>query len=78
LVYGEVAEVVQDAWLSRASARRAARWLEARGLAYPGLGNPPAGQSVRGRAGRRSVRAGIGLGRGRARERHVAERRDAI
>ena len=29
----------------RASARRAARWLEARGLAYPGLRNPPADQS---------------------------------
>lgn len=28
----ELAEVVQDAWLSRASARRAAQWLEARGL----------------------------------------------
>jgi hypothetical protein len=33
LVYDEVAEVVQDAWLSRASARRAAQGLEARGLA---------------------------------------------
>ena len=29
----ELAEIVQDAWLSRASSRRAARWLEARGLA---------------------------------------------
>jgi hypothetical protein len=33
LSYGELAEVVQDAWLSRASARRAADWLKARGLA---------------------------------------------
>jgi hypothetical protein len=28
----ELAEVVQDAWLSRASARRAADWLKSRGL----------------------------------------------
>jgi hypothetical protein len=28
LTRGELAEVVQDAWLSRASARRAARWLD--------------------------------------------------
>jgi hypothetical protein len=33
LTYDELAEVVQDAWLSRASAHRAARWLESRGLA---------------------------------------------
>jgi hypothetical protein len=26
---GELAEIVQDAWLSRASARRAATWLKA-------------------------------------------------
>ncbi len=32
LTYDELAEVVQDAWLSRASARRAAQWLESRGL----------------------------------------------
>jgi len=32
LSYGELAEVVQDAWLSRASPRRAAQWLESRGL----------------------------------------------
>ena len=32
LSYGELAEVVQDAWLSRASRRRAALWLEAREL----------------------------------------------
>jgi len=32
LSYAELAEVVQDAWLSRASARRAARWLEEQGL----------------------------------------------
>jgi hypothetical protein len=29
LTRGEVAEIVQDAWLSRASARRAAAWLNA-------------------------------------------------
>jgi hypothetical protein len=29
---GELAELVQDAWLSRASARRRADWLAARGL----------------------------------------------
>jgi hypothetical protein len=29
LTRGELAEVVQDAWLSRASARRAAAWLSA-------------------------------------------------
>ena len=28
----ELAEVVQDAWLSRASARRAAQWLQSQGL----------------------------------------------
>ena len=33
LSYGELAEVIQDAWLARASARRAADWLKARGLA---------------------------------------------
>ena len=32
LRYGELAEVVQEAWLARASARRAAQWLAARGL----------------------------------------------
>jgi hypothetical protein len=32
LSYAELAEVVQDAWLSQASARRAAQWLAARGL----------------------------------------------
>jgi hypothetical protein len=30
LSYAELAEVVQDAWLSRASRRRAAQWLDAR------------------------------------------------
>lgn len=30
--YQELAEVVQDAWLARASARRAADWLKSRGL----------------------------------------------
>jgi hypothetical protein len=28
----ELAEIVADAWLSRASARRATQWLESRGL----------------------------------------------
>lgn len=32
LSYAELAEVVQDAWLARASAARAARWLSERGL----------------------------------------------
>jgi hypothetical protein len=32
LSQAELAEVVQDAWLSRASARRAATWLDSRGL----------------------------------------------
>jgi hypothetical protein len=32
LAYDELTEIVQDAWLSRASARRAARWLASRGL----------------------------------------------
>jgi hypothetical protein len=32
LSYAELAEVVQDAWLSRASRRRAAQWLESRDL----------------------------------------------
>lgn len=32
LTRGELAELVQDAWLSRASARRAAAWLAARDL----------------------------------------------
>ena len=31
--YRELSEVIQDAWLSRASARRAAEWLKSRGLA---------------------------------------------
>jgi hypothetical protein len=30
--FGELAEIVQDAWLSRASPRRAAQWLASRGL----------------------------------------------
>ena len=33
LSYGELAEIVQDAWLSRASAARAATWLRSQGLA---------------------------------------------
>jgi hypothetical protein len=32
LTHDELAEIVQDAWLSRASARRAAGWLASRGL----------------------------------------------
>ncbi len=32
LTRDELAEVIQDAWLSRASARRAKAWLEANGL----------------------------------------------
>ncbi|NUR09470.1 MAG: hypothetical protein HOQ22_00895 [Nocardioidaceae bacterium] len=35
LTRDEVAEVVQDAWLSRASPTRARRWLEAAGLENP-------------------------------------------
>jgi hypothetical protein len=33
LSYRELSEVVQDAWLSRASTRRGAEWLKSRGLA---------------------------------------------
>ena len=33
LTRAELAEVIQDAWVSRASARRAAQWLQAQGLA---------------------------------------------
>jgi hypothetical protein len=33
LGYDELAEIVQDAWLSRASARRGTQWLKSRGLA---------------------------------------------
>jgi hypothetical protein len=33
--YQELAELVQDAWLARASATRATRWLKPRGLAEP-------------------------------------------
>jgi hypothetical protein len=36
----ELAEVVQDAWLSRASPRRAARWLDERGPDAPGTAPP--------------------------------------
>ncbi|GAB91960.1 MmcQ/YjbR family DNA-binding protein [Gordonia rhizosphera] len=32
LTYDELAEVIQDAWLSRASARRARTWLDEHGL----------------------------------------------
>ena len=33
LSHTELAEIVQDAWLSQASARRAAQWLQSKGLA---------------------------------------------
>jgi hypothetical protein len=33
LSYRELSEVIQDAWLSRASARRATEWMKSRGLA---------------------------------------------
>jgi hypothetical protein len=33
LGYDELAEIVQDAWLSRASPRRGQQWLKSRGLA---------------------------------------------
>jgi len=33
LSYRELSEVIQDAWLCRASARRATEWLKSRGLA---------------------------------------------
>lgn len=33
ITYRELSEVVQDAWLSRASARRGAEWLKSSGLA---------------------------------------------
>jgi hypothetical protein len=36
LSHRELSEVIQDAWLSRASARRAAEWLKSRGLAPEG------------------------------------------
>lgn len=48
LSYGELAEVVQDAWLARASARRAAQWLAAQGLDGPGPGTRSHG-TVRGK-----------------------------
>ena len=32
LSYAELAEIVQDAWLTQASARRAAQWLQSKGL----------------------------------------------
>jgi hypothetical protein len=35
LTRAELAEVIQDAWLSRASARRADAWLKSRGLPPP-------------------------------------------
>jgi hypothetical protein len=35
LTYQELSEVVQDAWLARASARRAADWLKSQGLPGP-------------------------------------------
>jgi hypothetical protein len=33
LSHRELSEVIQDAWLSRASTRRATAWLKSRGLA---------------------------------------------
>lgn len=36
LSHQELAEIVQDAWLSRASARRAERWLRSRGYGEAG------------------------------------------
>jgi hypothetical protein len=33
LSYAELAEIVQDAWLARASDRRGRQWLDSRGLA---------------------------------------------
>ncbi len=36
LSYAELAEVVQDAWLARASRKRAAQWLAAQDLKRPG------------------------------------------
>ena len=41
LSYGELAEVVQDAWLARASPRRADQWLRAMGPGGMGGGSPP-------------------------------------
>jgi hypothetical protein len=40
LTLAELTEVVQDAWLCRASARRAASWLTARGGADSHAGRP--------------------------------------
>jgi hypothetical protein len=45
LSYRELSEVIADAWLSRASTRRAAQWLKSRGLAAsqdrkPGTARP--------------------------------------
>ena len=37
LTQAELAEIIQDAWLSRASPRRAEAWLKSRGLARLGL-----------------------------------------
>ena len=36
LSYRELSEVIQDAWLSRASTRRATEWLKSRGLTPDG------------------------------------------
>jgi hypothetical protein len=35
ITYGELKEIVQDAWLSRASARRATDWLKSRSPSRP-------------------------------------------
>ncbi|HEX4291121.1 MAG TPA: MmcQ/YjbR family DNA-binding protein [Trebonia sp.] len=57
LSHAELAEVVQDAWLSRASRRRAAQWLEARELDTPSPASVPGDteRNIRGRveSGRR-------------------------
>lgn len=50
LARDELAEVVQDAWLSRASARRAATWLAEHAAAAP---TPVRGPAASGRARRR-------------------------
>jgi hypothetical protein len=69
LSYQELAEVVQDAWLSRASARRAADWLKSRGLAELAGFRLLAAQQVGGRPLDLRQRADqvLAFGRGEAR-----------
>ena len=38
ITYEELKEVIQDAWLSRASTRRAAQWLSSQAAAHRGAG----------------------------------------